>query len=180
MNRIPFEAALAALICFGVVSPALAVSAEEMRLLGSDRDEWQYQSYLPFTRVSGVAGVVSGSLAESTAEAGVPPAAMVDQAINDGSDHDAEPAVDLAAKVENLERALLTRSMIGQAMGVLMERHKITAEEAFRILRTASSVTCSAGSSNPPRHACCASPAQRRCWELWVFWSPTAAGASAS
>ena len=49
-----------------------------MRLLGSDREEAQYQSYLPFTRVHGASGVVAESLAGSAAEAGVPPAAMVD------------------------------------------------------------------------------------------------------
>jgi murein DD-endopeptidase MepM/ murein hydrolase activator NlpD len=78
MNRIPFEVALAALVFFGIVSPALAASPEEMRLLGSDQDEAQYQNYMPFTRVFGASGVVSGSLAESVAEAGVPPAAMVE------------------------------------------------------------------------------------------------------
>ena len=78
MNRIPFKAALAAVLCSGVVSPVLAASPEETRLLGSDREEAQYQSYLPFTRVLGASGTVSGSLAESAAEAGVPPAAMVE------------------------------------------------------------------------------------------------------
>ncbi|WP_428665433.1 M23 family metallopeptidase [Reyranella sp.] len=78
MNRIPFKAALAALFCSGIVSPALAVSPEEARLLGSDREEAQYQSYMPFTRVFGASGVVSGSFAESAAEAGVPAAAMVE------------------------------------------------------------------------------------------------------
>jgi len=78
MNRIPYKAPLAALLCFGIMSPALATSPEEMRLLGSDRDEAQYWGYLPFTRVFGASGIVSGSLAESAAEAGVPPAAMVE------------------------------------------------------------------------------------------------------
>ncbi|HTE79687.1 MAG TPA: peptidoglycan DD-metalloendopeptidase family protein, partial [Reyranella sp.] len=78
MNRIPFKAALAAVLCSGVVSPVLAASPEETRLLGSDREEAQYQSYMPFTRVLGASGTVSGSLAESAAEAGVPPAAMVE------------------------------------------------------------------------------------------------------
>jgi murein DD-endopeptidase MepM/ murein hydrolase activator NlpD len=78
MNRIPSQAALAALLCFGIVPPALSASPEEMRLLGSDREEAQYRSYLPFTRVYGASGVVSDSLAASAAEAGVPPAAMVE------------------------------------------------------------------------------------------------------
>jgi GAF domain-containing protein len=39
---------------------------------------------------------------------------------------------------ENLETALVSRNLIGQAQGILMERHKITAERAFEVLATAS------------------------------------------
>lgn len=80
MNRIPLKAAVAALLCCGsgAALPALAASPEEMRLLGSDQDEAQYQSYMPFTRVYGASGSVSESLGVSVAEAGVPPAAMVE------------------------------------------------------------------------------------------------------
>jgi hypothetical protein len=38
----------------------------------------------------------------------------------------------------NLRVALVTREMIGQAQGILMERERITADEAFDILRRAS------------------------------------------
>ena len=38
----------------------------------------------------------------------------------------------------NLEAALTSRNLIGQAQGILMERHKITAERAFGVLVTAS------------------------------------------
>ena len=41
----------------------------------------------------------------------------------------------------HLARALTTRDVIGQAKGILMERHKITAEQAFLLLSHASSVT---------------------------------------
>ena len=41
-------------------------------------------------------------------------------------------------EIEHLRRALETRTVIGQAMGILMERRKITADEAFDELRTAS------------------------------------------
>ncbi|MCW5738254.1 MAG: M23 family metallopeptidase, partial [Enhydrobacter sp.] len=78
MNRIPSKAALAALLCFGTALPAAAASPEETRLLGSDSEEGQYWSYMPFTRVLAVSGIVSGPLAGSTADAGVPPAAMVE------------------------------------------------------------------------------------------------------
>ena len=38
----------------------------------------------------------------------------------------------------HLERALLSREVIGQAQGILMERERITAEQAFDIPRRAS------------------------------------------
>jgi len=41
---------------------------------------------------------------------------------------------------DNLHKALLTRDVIGQAKGILMERHRLTPEGAFDILRHASSV----------------------------------------
>jgi GAF domain-containing protein len=34
----------------------------------------------------------------------------------------------------DLRTALITRNMIGQAQGILMERHRLTAEQAFRVL----------------------------------------------
>ncbi|MGY1834942.1 GAF and ANTAR domain-containing protein [Blastococcus sp. SYSU DS0510] len=39
-----------------------------------------------------------------------------------------------ASDRRNLEAALVTRNLIGQAQGVLMERHKITADRAFEVL----------------------------------------------
>jgi hypothetical protein len=41
-------------------------------------------------------------------------------------------------RAENLRQALVTRELIGQAQGILMERERITAEQAFEILRAAS------------------------------------------
>jgi hypothetical protein len=41
-------------------------------------------------------------------------------------------------RAENLHSALTTRELIGQAEGILMERERITANEAFDILRRAS------------------------------------------
>ncbi len=43
-----------------------------------------------------------------------------------------------ARKTEQLQEALTTRDLIGQAKGILMERHKITGEQAFVILTRAS------------------------------------------
>ena len=39
---------------------------------------------------------------------------------------------------DNLHQALLTRDVIGQAKGILMERLKLTPEDAFDALRQAS------------------------------------------
>ena len=40
--------------------------------------------------------------------------------------------------VHQLQQALLSRDVIGQAKGILMERQRITADEAFDVLRKAS------------------------------------------
>jgi AmiR/NasT family two-component response regulator len=44
----------------------------------------------------------------------------------------------LTDKVEGLEEALLSRDVIGQAKGILMERLHITSDQAFDQLRIAS------------------------------------------
>jgi AmiR/NasT family two-component response regulator len=50
--------------------------------------------------------------------------------------HDQTHAAEL--EVENLRRALVSRDVIGQAKGILMERFKVTADEAFHCLVIAS------------------------------------------
>ena len=42
------------------------------------------------------------------------------------------------ARIENLETALASRDVIGQAQGILMERERITADQAFQLLRRSS------------------------------------------
>lgn len=42
---------------------------------------------------------------------------------------------------QNLRRAVDARDLIGQAMGILMERHRLTADQAFQVLVRTSSVT---------------------------------------
>src|SRR4051812_45219949 len=44
----------------------------------------------------------------------------------------------LTDKVAGLEEALLSRDVIGQAKGILMERLHLTADQAFELLRAAS------------------------------------------
>jgi len=41
-------------------------------------------------------------------------------------------------RIDNLHTALSSREIIGQAQGILMERERITADQAFDILRRAS------------------------------------------
>ena len=49
-----------------------------------------------------------------------------------------EPArlAELEVEVEHLRRALASRDVIGQAKGVLMERHSLDDREAFELLRS--------------------------------------------
>jgi murein DD-endopeptidase MepM/ murein hydrolase activator NlpD len=72
------RAAVAAALSSALCSTGFAATPEEERLLGSDCEDAQLQSYLPFTRSIGTSDVIKGSLAESTAAAGVPPAAMLE------------------------------------------------------------------------------------------------------
>jgi len=37
-------------------------------------------------------------------------------------------------QIDRLRQGLATRDLIGQAKGILMERHKLTADQAFRVL----------------------------------------------
>jgi murein DD-endopeptidase MepM/ murein hydrolase activator NlpD len=70
--------ALAALLCCLAPPLCQAATPEEVQLLGSDREEAQFLSYLPFTRAIAASGVVQGALAASTNRAGVPAAAMTE------------------------------------------------------------------------------------------------------
>jgi hypothetical protein len=79
------RAAIAAFLWLGAASPGIAQSVQpseaivaEEQLLGPDDDEARAQALLPFTRSLSVSGIVAGSLAGSTATAGVPPAAMLE------------------------------------------------------------------------------------------------------
>ena len=56
----------------------------------------------------------------------------------DAGDATTDPIRQLTDKVEGLQEALLSRDVIGQAKGILMERLHLTSDQAFEQLRTAS------------------------------------------
>jgi murein DD-endopeptidase MepM/ murein hydrolase activator NlpD len=80
------KAALAAILSLVVASPGFAAvsspsseaTVEAERLLGSAREAEQAEAYLPFTRQFSADGLVTGSLAQSAASAGVPLAGMLE------------------------------------------------------------------------------------------------------
>ena len=49
-----------------------------------------------------------------------------------------EDVVQLLAELDGLKLALASRDTIGQAKGILMERYRLSADEAFERLRAAS------------------------------------------
>lgn len=64
---------------------------------------------------------------------GVILAALAGLALSSAEAHDAEER-----RHDNLQLALVSREVIGQAQGILMERERITADQAFDVLRRAS------------------------------------------
>ena len=58
--------------------------------------------------------------------------------MSEAQDSQAEVIARLSDKVEGLQEALLSRDVIGQAKGILMERFHLTADQAFEQLRTSS------------------------------------------
>jgi GAF domain-containing protein len=68
------------------------------------------------------------------------PRAFSDESIDTGRAFVTHAAVAWASaeRIAQLQHALAHRDIIGQAKGILMERHKITADQAFQLLVTAS------------------------------------------
>lgn len=58
---------------------------------------------------------------------------LAGQALSAAQAHDEE-----TQRLDNLQAALVSRAVIGQAQGILIERERITADQAFDILRRAS------------------------------------------
>jgi hypothetical protein len=53
-------------------------------------------------------------------------------------EHGTDDVVKLLAELDGLKLALASRDTIGQAKGILMERYRLSADEAFEQLRVAS------------------------------------------
>ncbi|GGM13751.1 GAF and ANTAR domain-containing protein [Nakamurella endophytica] len=68
------------------------------------------------------------------------PAGFADRGREEGQVFAAQAAIALqsARTEDNLRTALATRTLIGQAQGILMERYRMTADQAFDVLRLAS------------------------------------------
>ena len=62
-------------------------------------------------------------------------------------------AIAYADKVTRLERAVASRQVSGQAVGILMERHRLSAKQAFDTLVAAAAIAPDAarGRSQPQR-----------------------------
>ena len=126
-------------------------SAEEKRTIRVDdlRDENRWPAFVSAARDLGVSAILSVRLfSAASVSAALNLYAMQPSAFDD---EDADWAIMLAApaglavsahrKIENLGIALDSRDLIGQAKGILMERHKISAQEAFDLLVVASQNT---------------------------------------
>jgi hypothetical protein len=68
-----------------------------------------------------------------TPQDGVIPTALGSPVTN-GDDPGGARVEELELEVEHLRRALASRDVIGQAKGILMERYKVTADDAFHLL----------------------------------------------
>lgn len=84
MIKLSPQAALAAILWLGTVSPGVAQSAQtaeatiaEEQLLGATDEEARAQALLPFSRSLTVSGSVAGTLVESVSSAGVPASTML-------------------------------------------------------------------------------------------------------
>ena len=127
--------------------PCVETAAEKRTIRVDDlRDEQRWPAFVSAARDLGVSAILSVRLfSAASVSAALNLYAMRPAAFDD---EDADWAIMLAApaglavsahrKIENLGIALDSRDLIGQAKGILMERHKISAQEAFDLLVVAS------------------------------------------
>ena len=133
--------------------PCLDAVADNSTLYAADlADDTRWPRYGPRATAAGVRSVLALSLsARGTTGAlnlyarypqafgvidrakGLILAGLAGQALSTAQAHDVE-----TQRLDNLQGALLTRAVIGQAQGILIERERVTANQAFDILRRAS------------------------------------------
>ncbi len=133
--------------------PCLDAVADDSTLYADDlADDTRWPLYGPEAMAAGVRSVLALSLsARGTRGAlnlyarypqafgvidrakGLLLAGLAGQALSSAQAHDEE-----TQRLDNLQGALLTRAVIGQAQGILIERERVTADQAFDILRRAS------------------------------------------
>ncbi len=133
--------------------PCLDVIAHGGTLYAGDlADDARWPLYAPEATAAGVRGVLALSLSGRGTQGalnlyarypqafgvidrakGLILAGLAGQALSTAQAHDEE-----TQRLGNLQAALLTRAVIGQAQGILIERERITADQAFDILRRAS------------------------------------------
>ena len=126
--------------------PCLAAAFGEERVIANDlRDDPRWPEFARQAIDLGITSVVSYQLFLHRDQGdrfgalnlyGSEPGAFDESAIEVGEVFAAHCAATLAAAIsqEGAETALQTRDLIGQAKGILMERHLLTAEEAFELL----------------------------------------------
>jgi ANTAR domain/GAF domain len=108
---------------FGPLAIAAGIRSVLAFPLGSNGTRGALNLYARYPQAFGVIDRANGQIL----------ATLSDLALAAAEAHESEEM-----KLENLEHALATRAMIGQATGILMERERITADQAFDILRRAS------------------------------------------
>ncbi len=133
--------------------PCISAALEQHMVVTHDlREDGRWPGFAARALDQGVVAVLSYQLFLNRSEGdrfgalnlyGTWPNAFDDEAVALGEVFAAQCAAALAAAIaqEGARAALRSRDVIGQAKGILMERHRITANQAFEILKTASQQT---------------------------------------
>lgn len=108
---------------FGPLASSVGIRSALAICLSADSTRGALNLYARYPRAFGVVDRGNGHVLASLA--GV--------ALSSAETHDQEER-----RVSELQAGLITREVIGQAQGILMERERITADQAFDILRRAS------------------------------------------
>lgn len=123
--------------------PALAVLAQRLpALLADTRSEQRWTAFAQAAAEAGVRSILAVDVAAGVKALGAlalyseSPHAFDSEAVAVASMVATQLGLSLnhLRMVHNLQAGLLTRAEIGEAMGVLMERHRITSQDAFQML----------------------------------------------